>query len=170
MCLAPPAASSAAPPPTHPPYTCPHPVARSAERATEANSELHLSVAVSYSGRADVTAAARRLAARVAAGQLAPQHITAGMLEAELATAALPLGCRHPDLIVRTSGERRLSNFLCWEAAYSGGVRGEGGEGCLCRGGPCEGGSAGTRCASREFACAAQPEGAGTGGTAGHDW
>ncbi|PSC68915.1 UDP pyrophosphate synthase [Micractinium conductrix] len=92
---------------------------RSAERATEANSELHLSVAVSYSGRADVTAAARRLAARVAAGQLAPQHITAGMLEAELATAALPLGCRHPDLIVRTSGERRLSNFLCWEAAYS---------------------------------------------------
>lgn len=60
------------------------------------------------------------IAALAAAGQLPPQGVTPELIEEHLATRVLPPGWRQPDLLVRTSGEQRLSNFLCYEAAYSG--------------------------------------------------
>ncbi|KAL4418677.1 hypothetical protein ABPG77_010624 [Micractinium sp. CCAP 211/92] len=91
----------------------------SAERATAGNASLHLTVAVSYSGRQDLARAVSEIAALAAAGQLPPQGVTPELIEEHLATRVLPPGWRQPDLLVRTSGEQRLSNFLCYEAAYS---------------------------------------------------
>ncbi|NBB51857.1 di-trans,poly-cis-decaprenylcistransferase [Rhizobium sp. CRIBSB] len=82
-----------------------------AEAATAANDRFLLQVAFNYGGRADIVDAAARVAARVAAGQV----LTEDMLQSELSTAGGP----PVDLIVRTSGEQRLSNFLLWEAAYA---------------------------------------------------
>ena len=87
-------------------------------------------MALSYSGRADLAAAAAQLAAEAAAGRLAPEAITPELLGRRLATRGLPPAWREPDLLIRTSGEQRLSNFLCWEAAYAGG-----GAGCGLAGG-----------------------------------
>lgn len=86
-----------------------------AEAATAHNSKLNLTVALSYGARAEIAAAARALAQEVAAGRLAPDAIDAAALEARLATSGMP----DPDLIIRTSGEQRLSNFLLWQAAYA---------------------------------------------------
>ncbi|KAL4421531.1 hypothetical protein ABPG75_010822 [Micractinium tetrahymenae] len=91
----------------------------SAELATADNCSLHLTVAVSYSGQQDLTRAVREIAALAAAGQLPPQGVTPELIEAHLATRVLPPAWRQPDLVVRTSGEQRLSNFMCFEAAYS---------------------------------------------------
>ena len=86
-----------------------------AERRTASNSRFHLQVAFNYGGRADITDAARRLAQAAAEGRLDPQDIDEAKLGAGLSTIQGP----EPDLIVRTSGEQRISNFLLWEAAYA---------------------------------------------------
>lgn len=86
-----------------------------AEALTEANTALKLTVALSYGSRQEITAAARAVAARVAAGELDAKDITPEHLSAALFTADLP----DPDLLIRTSGEKRISNFLLWQAAYT---------------------------------------------------
>jgi undecaprenyl diphosphate synthase len=86
-----------------------------AEALTAANTRMTLYVAVSYGGRWDLVEAARRLAARVAAGQLEPQAIDEGLFAGELQLAGAP----EPDLFIRTGGEQRISNFLLWHLAYS---------------------------------------------------
>jgi undecaprenyl diphosphate synthase len=87
----------------------------SAERQTSANSGLNLNVAVAYGGRWDIVNAARRLAARVAESQLTVDDIDEERFAAELALAGMP----DPDLLIRTGGEQRISNFLLWNLAYS---------------------------------------------------
>lgn len=86
-----------------------------AERLTCANTGLQLVVAFNYGGRQEIVAAARRLAEQVAAGALDPADIDLDRFAAALDTAGIP----DPDLIIRTSGEQRLSNFLPWQAAYA---------------------------------------------------
>ncbi len=88
---------------------------RNAEVTTQGNDRLNLTIALSYGGRQEIVMAAQRLAKAVATGQLAPEAIDEAILEASLSTADLP----DPDLIIRTSGEKRLSNFLLWQSAYS---------------------------------------------------
>ncbi|MBI1384910.1 MAG: isoprenyl transferase [Rhizobiales bacterium] len=86
-----------------------------AERTTAGNSVLHLTVAFNYGARDEIVETARRLAERVAAGELTPGEIDAACFEGELATRELaPL-----DLMIRTSGEVRISNFLLWQVAYA---------------------------------------------------
>lgn len=92
-----------------------------AEAATAGAAALHLTVALSYSGRQDLTLAVQELVRQAAEGALHPADVTPERLAAQLATRALPPGWRDPDLVIRTSGEQRLSNFMCWEAAYAGG-------------------------------------------------
>ncbi len=82
---------------------------------TASNTRLTLSLALSYSGRWDLTRAVRTLARRVQQGELAPEAIDEAALAGALTTAALP----DPDLLVRTGGEQRLSNFMLWEMAYT---------------------------------------------------
>ncbi len=85
------------------------------EGATAAGARLRLNLMISYSGRAELVRAARALARRVARGELDPDAIDEAALEGELDTAGLP----DPDLLVRTSGEFRISNFLLWQLAYT---------------------------------------------------
>jgi undecaprenyl diphosphate synthase len=82
---------------------------------TAANTRMTLAIALNYGSRAELVNAARRLAERAAAGGLAPGDIDDAAIEAELDTAGLP----PLDLVIRTSGEHRLSNFLLWQAAYA---------------------------------------------------
>ena len=82
---------------------------------TAANERLTLVIALSYGSRAEIAGAARRLAAKAAAGDMDPSAIDESVLAAELQTADLP----DLDLLIRTSGELRLSNFLLWQAAYA---------------------------------------------------
>jgi len=82
---------------------------------TSANSRLTLVVALNYGSRAELAAAAGRLAAKAATGQISPESIDEHAIAAELQTADLPV----LDLLIRTSGEVRLSNFLLWQAAYA---------------------------------------------------
>lgn len=86
-----------------------------AEEVTRANTGLDLVIALSYGGRAEIAAAARRLAEEAAAGHLDPAAIDEERFAATLFTADLP----DPDLLVRTSGEKRVSNFLLWQIAYA---------------------------------------------------
>ncbi len=86
-----------------------------AEAQTAANTRLVLTVALSYGGRTEIVVAARRLAEEVAAGRLDPADIDDRVFEQHLTTLGVP----DPDLIIRTSGEQRLSNFLLWQSAYS---------------------------------------------------
>ncbi|KAF6259305.1 Decaprenyl diphosphate synthase-like protein [Scenedesmus sp. NREL 46B-D3] len=79
--------------------------------ATAGNSQLLLNVAVSYSAQHDMTAAVQRLAQRVQEGSLTPEQ--------QLASAAVTAAVGPPDLLIRTSGEQRLSNFMLFEAAYT---------------------------------------------------
>jgi len=86
-----------------------------AEATTRGNERMTLVVAFNYGSRQEIAAAARTLAAEAAAGRLDPAAVTADLFGAHLSTAGLP----DPDLIIRTSGEQRLSNFLLWQAAYA---------------------------------------------------
>jgi len=86
-----------------------------AEDLTRDNDKLMLVVAFNYGARQEIARAAQRVAVEIAAGRLPATALTAETLAAHLDTADLP----DPDLIIRTSGEQRLSNFLLWQAAYS---------------------------------------------------
>ncbi len=86
-----------------------------AERTTLGNTRLNLNIALSYGARDEIAAAARAAAQAVADGTLDPASITAERFERFLSTAGMP----DPDLMIRTSGEHRLSNFLLWQAAYA---------------------------------------------------
>ncbi len=86
-----------------------------AEARTSGNDRLELIVAFNYGARQEIVEAARALARDVAAGKLWPDDIDEAAFASRLKTARLP----DPDLIIRTSGEMRLSNFLLWQAAYS---------------------------------------------------
>jgi len=90
-------------------------VFKKAVAKTKNNTGLNLVVALNYSSRADILQAVKSLANEVKEGKLTPAEITELTFKEKLATAHLP----EPDLIIRTSGELRLSNFLLWEAAYS---------------------------------------------------
>jgi undecaprenyl diphosphate synthase len=83
--------------------------------ATESNDEMTLSLALSYAGRNELVRAARRVAEDAVAGRIAPDDITEEAFAARLDTAGMP----DPDLVIRTSGEIRVSNFLLWQAAYA---------------------------------------------------
>lgn len=83
------------------------------EARTAANTRLNLTVAINYGGRDEILRAARRLAARIAAGELAEPS------EADFAACLDTAGQPDPDLVIRTSGEMRTSNFLLWQSAYS---------------------------------------------------
>ncbi|KAF7051546.1 hypothetical protein CFC21_059779 [Triticum aestivum] len=89
--------------------------ARDAEEATRNNSQLDLVLAISYSGRMDIVQACRNLAQKVDAKLLRPEDIDESLFADELQTSET--SC--PDLLIRTSGELRLSNFLLWQSAYS---------------------------------------------------
>jgi undecaprenyl diphosphate synthase len=86
-----------------------------AERLTAGNTRLNLTVALSYGGRSEIVEAARAIARQAAAGTLDPNELSEEKFSAFLFTAAMP----DPDLVIRTSGERRVSNFLLWQAAYA---------------------------------------------------
>jgi undecaprenyl diphosphate synthase len=86
-----------------------------AEEVTADNRRLTLNVAFNYGGRAELTRAVRELAAQALRGEISPEEITQDHLARHLFTWPSP----DPDLIIRTGGEKRLSNFLLWQAAYS---------------------------------------------------
>ena len=85
------------------------------EARTAPNSRLNLTVAINYGGRNEILRAAQAMCAAVATGTLDPATIREETLETYLDTAALP----DPDLVIRTSGETRVSNYLLWQAAYA---------------------------------------------------
>ncbi len=86
-----------------------------AERLTAANTGLNLTFAFDYGGQEEIAAAARELARAAKEGRLDPETITPELVSSRLFTCGLP----EPDLVIRTSGERRLSNFLLWQSAYA---------------------------------------------------
>lgn len=86
-----------------------------AEKATKDYSDYFYNVAIAYGGREEIVQAIRRLAAQVEAGKLRPEEIDDRKVSENLYTANLP----DPDLVLRTSGEERISNFLLWQVAYS---------------------------------------------------
>ncbi len=91
------------------------PLLLEAEETTRNNTAMTLVIAFNYGSRNEIARAVGRLAEDVAAGRLKPSDINADMISSHLDTAGIP----DPDLIIRTSGEERLSNFLLWQAAYS---------------------------------------------------
>jgi len=86
-----------------------------AEDQTRTNTRLTLTIALSYGGRAEIVETARRLAADAAAGRIDPASIDEAMFADSLYTAGIP----DPDVLIRTSGEKRISNFLLWQLAYA---------------------------------------------------
>jgi len=86
-----------------------------AETMTRANSRIDVNICINYGARAEILQATRSLARQVAAGELSPDRIDEGRFERELLTAGVP----DPDLLIRTSGEQRISNFLLWQCAYA---------------------------------------------------
>ena len=87
--------------------------------ATAGNGRMILSLALSYGGRDELVDACRALAREVAAGRLAPDAIDAAALQAKLYAGICPFGADDVDLVIRTAGEQRLSNFLPWQAIYA---------------------------------------------------
>ena len=85
-----------------------------AEERTRDNAGLNLVIALNYGARNEILAACRRLAADVKAGRVETEAITEQMFASRLSTHGIP----DPDLLIRTSGEQRLSNFLLWQSAY----------------------------------------------------
>ncbi len=96
------------------PANCQRELAESME-LTKAGTRMTLVLALSYSGRWDLTQAAKRMAADVASGQLQPTDVTEAIVASYLVTAQMP----DPELLIRTSGEQRISNFLLWQLAYT---------------------------------------------------
>ena len=90
-------------------------IVQRAESRTAANSGFHLQVAFNYGGQADIVDAARAFAEDVRRGAVRADDLSEAVFESYLSTAPAPA----PDVIIRTSGERRLSNFLLWESAYA---------------------------------------------------
>ena len=86
-----------------------------AEALTGGNTGLRLTIALSYGGRAEIVRAARDIAAAVKSGEIAPEQVDETLFARHLLTADIP----DPDLVIRTSGEQRISNFLLWQTAYS---------------------------------------------------
>lgn len=82
---------------------------------TAANTGMRLCLAINYGARGEMVDAVRRIAERVQAGELAPADITEGTISESLYTAGMP----DPDLLIRTAGEMRLSNFLLWQISYA---------------------------------------------------
>lgn len=85
------------------------------EEGTAGNTALNLTMALSYGARQEITAAARVLARQAAGGELDPDDIDEELFAGRLETAGIP----DPDLVIRTSGEKRVSNFLLWQLAYA---------------------------------------------------
>ncbi len=85
------------------------------EERTKANDVLHLTVAINYGGRDEIARAAQRIALDVAEGRLDPDKVDHDAVTRRLDTADLP----DPDLVIRTSGETRISNYLLWQSAYA---------------------------------------------------
>ena len=85
------------------------------EESTKDNTGLHFQIAINYGGRDEITRAVRRLSADVAEGRLEAESITDETINSYLDTAGLP----DPDLLIRTCGEQRISNFLLWQLAYT---------------------------------------------------
>jgi len=83
--------------------------------ATAGNTDMTLTLALSYSGRDEIVRAARGIAAEAAASRLDPESVTETLVSGRLDTAGMP----DPDLVIRTSGEVRISNFLLWQSAYA---------------------------------------------------
>jgi undecaprenyl diphosphate synthase len=86
-----------------------------AQTLTRENTQITLTIALSYGGRAEIVAAVQAIAAEVARGSLAAEDVDEDCLARHLFTADIP----DPDLLIRTSGEQRISNFLLWQCAYS---------------------------------------------------
>lgn len=86
-----------------------------AEKLTASNTRINLTIALSYGGRQEIVSAAQNLAAQVKAGTLRPEDLTEEKFSSQLFTKDIP----DPDLIIRTSGEKRISNFLLWQSAYA---------------------------------------------------
>ena len=88
---------------------------RSICEKTRQGDKLILTIALSYGSRAEITDAARTIAQKVAEGKLRAEQVTEEVFAAHLQTAGIP----DPDLLIRTSGEKRLSNFLLWQMSYT---------------------------------------------------
>jgi undecaprenyl diphosphate synthase len=86
-----------------------------AEKMTRANSRIDVNICINYGARDEILQATRNLARRVGAGELEADDIDEARFEQELLTAGVP----DPDLLIRTSGEQRISNFLLWQCAYA---------------------------------------------------
>ena len=86
-----------------------------AEQLTRGNNRIDVNICVNYGARDEIVRAARNLAQRVSAGELTTGEIDESSFERELLTAGVP----DPDLLIRTSGEQRISNFLLWQCAYA---------------------------------------------------
>lgn len=82
---------------------------------TKNNTRMTLTLCLSYSGRWEITEAVKKIAAKVSEGLIKPEQIDETLIEENLATADMP----DPDLLIRTSGEERISNYLLWQIAYS---------------------------------------------------
>ena len=85
------------------------------EEGTKNNTGLQFQIAINYGGRDELRRAVSKLAKKAAAGEIKPEDITEKSIEAELDTAGIP----DPDLLIRTCGEQRISNFLLWQLAYT---------------------------------------------------
>lgn len=88
---------------------------RSAEQETKGYKDHILNVAIGYSGRAELVDAVKAIGEKIESGEIRPSQVTEDIIEGHLYTNGIP----DPDLIIRTSGEERLSGFLLWQSAYS---------------------------------------------------